>query len=469
MLEGLEVSEVLLSESNSVTRLDSEYFRPVLISLQKRLEALPHTTLGAKSRFVAGPFGSEFHVDNYDERSPYRYVRGKDVKSFFIENTDNVYLPEPDFNRLNDHSIKAGDVLISVVGTLGNSCIATERDTPAIFSCKSTVIRKPEVNPYYLVSYLNSEPGKSLLLRCARGSVQLGLNLPDLRQYLIPTFGNVLQDATERTIRAAHKSFEIASEHLAIAEQTLLRTLGLENWQPPEPLAYTRPSRDAFAAGRLDAEHFKPKYVDLEAHIRATSSFTTLENLLAINERGTQPDYAESGLPVINSKHVANGEVRLNDGNRVAMAGSNAMKIKQGDVLMNGTGVGTIGRAAPFLHDAEALPDNHVTILRPQAGAIDSVYLSVYLNSLAGQYQVSKWLRGSSGQIELYPNDIAQFLVWIAPTEVQQAIRKAIDDAFTAKRNATRLLDAAKRAVEIAIESGEASALEFLNREITPQ
>ena len=246
------------------------------------------------------------------------------------------------------------------------------------------------------------------------------------------------------------------------AEQTLLRALGLENWQPPEPLTYTRPSRDAFAAGRLDAEHFKPKYAGLETHIRATGSFTKLEDLLAINERGTQPDYDESGLAVVNSRHVANGEVRLNDDNRVAVAGSNALKIKHGDVLMNGTGVGTIGRAAPFLHYAEALPDNHVTVLRPKAGRIDPVYLSVYLNSLAGQYQVNKWLRGSSGQIELYPNDIAQFLVWIAPTEVQQSIRKAIDDAFAAKRNATQLLDAARRAMEIAIEQSEAAALAWL-------
>ncbi len=253
------------------------------------------------------------------------------------------------------------------------------------------------------------------------------------------------------------------------AEQTLLHALGLENWQPPEPLTYTRPSRDAFAAGRLDPEHFKPKYAGLETHIRATGCFSQLEDLLAINERGTQPDYAESGLAVVNSKHVADGEVRLNDDNRLAIAGSNALKIKQGDVLMNGTGVGTIGRAAPFLHDTVALPDNHVTVLRPKVGRIDSVYLSVYLNSLAGQFQVNKWLRGSSGQIELYPNDIAQFLVWIAPTEVQQSIRKAIDDAFAAKRNATRLLDAAKCAVELAIESGEESALGFLNREITPQ
>ena len=40
-----------------------------------------------------------------------------------------------------------------------------------------------------------------------------------------------------------------------------------------------------------------------------------------------------------------------------------------------------------------ALPDNHVTVLRPKSGSIDPVYLSVYLNSLAGQYQVNNWLR----------------------------------------------------------------------------
>ena len=99
LLEGLEVSEVQFSEAHAVTRLDSEYFRPALIALQTRLEGLLHTTLGAKSRFVAGPFGSEFHVENYDDQSSYRYVRGKDVKSFFIEYNDNVYLPEADFNR----------------------------------------------------------------------------------------------------------------------------------------------------------------------------------------------------------------------------------------------------------------------------------------------------------------------------------------------------------------------------------
>ena len=316
--------------------------------------------------------------------------------------------------------------------------------------------------PEAIVVYLNSSFGERLLWRQFQGNVQLHLSLDDGRKVPVPRMGKALQEKLTQLFEKANATRQRAIVDADRSEQTLLRALGLENWQPPEPLTYTCSSRDAFAAGRLDAEHFKPKYTNLETHIRATGRCVSLGTLLIINERGTQPEYGETGLPVVNSKHVANGEVRLNDDNRLALANSKALKIKKSDVLINGTGVGTIGRTAPYLHDQEAIPDNHVTILRPRKGSIDPVYLSVFLNSLAGQYQVNKWLRGSSGQIELYPNDIAQFLVWIAPDEIQQSIKTAIDSAFVKKRNAIALLDAAKRAVEIAIESDEATALEFL-------
>ncbi|MFM2448955.1 MAG: hypothetical protein RIS44_1405 [Pseudomonadota bacterium] len=133
---------------------------------------------------------------------------------------------------------------------------------------------------------------------------------------------------------------------------------------------------------------------------------------------------------------------------------------------MNGTGVGTIGRAAPYLHPDPAIPDNHVTILRPKQD-LDAVYLSVFLNSMAGQWQVEERLRGSSGQIELYPTDIAQFTVWIAPSTVQKEIRRSVEKSYEQKQRATQLLDAAKRAVEIAIEDSEAAALAYLDQ-VTP-
>lgn len=81
-------------------------------------------------------------------------------------------------------------------------------------------------------------------------------------------------------------------------------------------------------------------------------------------------------------------------------------------------GVGTIGRATPYLEDTEAIPDNHVTIIRTRT--IDPVYLSVFLNSQMGQAQVRKHQRGSSGQIELYPRVIARFEVWQAPESIPE-------------------------------------------------
>jgi type I restriction enzyme M protein len=137
--------------------------------------------------------------------------------------------------------------------------------------------------------------------------------------------------------------------------------------------------------------------------------------------------------------------------------------IEEGDLLLNGTGVGTIGRAAPFLRVSKAIPDNHVTVLR--ATGIDPVYLSVYLNSRIGQLQVEKFLKGSSGQIELYPSDIAEFLIWRAPVAIQRSIRQAVQVAFDEEHLAASLLEVVKKAVEIAVEQDEGVALRFLKQE----
>lgn len=228
-------------------------------------------------------------------------------------------------------------------------------------------------------------------------------------------------------------------------------------------MSYVRNCTEAFASGRLDAQHFQPRFQSLIDFIDATGQGADLADWLSENQRGRQPEYSEAGLPVVNSKHVLRGEVRVNDDNRNASFNEADLLIHHGDVLMNGTGVGTIGRCAPYLHEKAAIPDNHVTVLRPRKG-LDAVYLSVFLNSMAGQWQVEQRLRGSSGQIELYPNDIGQFRVWVAPAAIQDKIRKSVETSHAQRQRAALLLDAAKRAVEIAIEDSEAAALAYLDR-----
>jgi restriction endonuclease S subunit len=175
-----------------------------------------------------------------------------------------------------------------------------------------------------------------------------------------------------------------------------------------------------------------------------------LGHQLTFCQRGKQPVYAEKGLPVINSKHVQNNKVVVEDNRTARQNNGRELQIRNGDVLMNGTGRGTIGRAAPYLLENKTIPDNHVTILR--SVALDPAYLSFYLNSLAGQLQVEMHQRGSSGQLELYPFDIRKFLVWMAPESFQKEIRKIYEHAMENERKSKALLEEAKTRVEQLIE-----------------
>ncbi|MEO7231567.1 MAG: hypothetical protein ABIW96_02480 [Polaromonas sp.] len=65
--------------------------------------------------------------------------------------------------------------------------------------------------------------------------------------------------------------------------------------------------------------------------------------------------------------------------------------------------------------------------------------------------------KGSSGQIELYPADMANF--WCP--ELDQSTQQS----FTLKAQSECLLEAAKRAAEIAIEQDEAAGMAYLASE----
>jgi len=266
----------------------------------------------------------------------------------------------------------------------------------------------------------------------------------------------------EKLVKKSHALLKESKTIQQQAEQTLLQALGLENWQPTQALSNTRKASDVFATQRMDAEYYQAKFDELEAKIAETHTLGVLSDFLTVNQRGTQPSYAESGLPVINSKHVREGEVLLSSDNRFAFLSDkdNALTIKKSDILINGTGVGTIGRSAPYLHEREAIPDNHVTVLRTEA--FNPIFLSVYLNSIAGKYQVEKYFKGSSGQIELYPTDIGNFYVPIVESSIQIQIADFIRKRFTLKAKSEQLLEAAKRAVEIAIEDSEEAAMHYL-------
>jgi hypothetical protein len=64
-----------------------------------------------------------------------------------------------------------------------------------------------------------------------------------------------------------------------------------------------------------------------------------------------------------------------------------------------------------------------------------------------------------------YPKDIDCFYVPLVDEPIQTEIAGLVQQSFTPKAESERLLEVAKRAVEIAIEQDEQAALDFIARE----
>lgn len=91
--------------------------------------------------------------------------------------------------------------------------------------------------------------------------------------------------------------------------------------------------------------------------------------------------------------------------------------VEENDLLINSTGDGTIGRVAVYDRSFPAVVDGHITIVRFKDADL-AWYVAAYLLSDEGQNQLYRYNNGSSGQVEIYPQDIAR--IWIPPKKPQQ-------------------------------------------------
>jgi len=466
LLEGLEISEVRLSQLEFSGRLDSEYYRPSHIGLEKLIFARDGVPLSTLCDFVIGPFGSAFTVENYTDNQTYRYIRGKDVKPMHLVEGDNVYMPKADFDRLSKYALSAGDILVSVVGTLGNSALIEKKHLPAIFSCKNTALRTRGIDPRYLITYLNCEYGRSLLVRKERGAVQKGLNLDDLKTLCVYVASTSLQQAISEIHISAATENEKAKEHLSKAETTLLHVLGLENWNAPEPLSYIRSSRDAFDAGRLDAEHFQEGHYALREVL--TSYRTGYVKLCDLSQKFTNGaeirEYQETGTPYLRIGDLQNlsvdsGSVVFVDPVAAAEV-LDKVRLKTGDVLISRSG--SLAVSAVVEREWEsALISSHLIRLRIVENAFDPYFVAFFLKTLPGRMQIMQWSNGGV-QPEISQPSLGQLIVPKVKASVQLDIRRHILEAATARQRSTDLLNAAKRAVEVAIEKNEKAAFDYL-------
>ena len=104
--------------------------------------------------------------------------------------------------------------------------------------------------------------------------------------------------------------------------------------------------------------------------------------------------------------------------------------VKKGDVLLASTGEGTLGKCCVYDKDIPAIADRHVTIIRVDKKIIDPYYLTDYLRCGFGEKQIACFYSGSTGLIELTPEQVDMIIIDNAGEKqdinVQKEISKAI-------------------------------------------
>lgn len=152
--------------------------------------------------------------------------------------------------------------------------------------------------------------------------------------------------------------------------------------------------------------------------------------------RGRGPKYvAEDGVVVLNQKcirwHGIDVRYAKMTDRLVAARLDEAQFVREGDILWNSTGTGTIGRSALVTRpvaDQHLLVDSHVTIVRPSAEKLLSDWANYWIRTQHVQAQVAGV--GSTNQVELNRSAVLEMPIPMPPLDIQRRIVARIDELF---------------------------------------
>lgn len=165
----------------------------------------------------------------------------------------------------------------------------------------------------------------------------------------------------------------------------------------------------------------------------------TIADISRYIARGKSPRYIErSRLPVINQKAIRwsgiqNKYLRFVHPQQIE-EWDKERYIQDGDILLNSTGTGTLGRACLVL-PANLIPpkvvDSHVTIIRLFRDAVDPRYVFAWIRGPHIQDNLENLATGATNQIELSRTAIAGIELPLAPLKEQRRIADKLDVLLT--------------------------------------
>jgi type I restriction enzyme, S subunit len=306
-----------------------------------------------------------------------------------------------------------------VLAGAGQCSIFVENTKPTAF--ESHLIRcrlnKSTSNPYFYFYYFRSPAGRSAIETIAeQGAGASGIRGSDLVKLSVPCPPKIHQDAVAKVLTAIDDRISLLIETNATLE-AIAQTLFKSWFVDFDPVHSKIDGRVPEGMDEATAALF-PGALD-ESELGVVPKGWRIEKLASACSylnRGISPKYTEDGgVVVINQKCIRDHAVDLKQARRhdPKQRKVDGRELNIGDVLVNSTGVGTLGRVAQILHIVEpCIVDSHVTVVRP-GPRISWPYLGQWM--MRKQPDIEAMGEGSTGQTELNRSKLGELLM-LVPT-----------------------------------------------------
>ena len=268
-------------------------------------------------------------------------------------------------------------------------------------------------------------------------------------------------------IRSSLSYFDQAQHSYNQAQTLLLSELGLADWKPKHRLTFVRNYSDTQRAGRIDAEYFQPKYEEIiNAILSYSGGWDMLGKLVRIKkcvEVGSK-EYLDEGIPFVRVSNLSPFEITEEKYISEALYADIEMhQPEQGEILFSKDATPGI---AHYLREQQKkmIPSSGILRLQRIDDRVDNEYLALVLNSLITKEQINRDV-GGSVILHWRPDQVQSTVIPILPKEKQTRISEKVTESFNSRKQSKHLLECAKRAVELAIEQDEQTAIDWLKNE----
>lgn len=475
MLEGLEISIIKLKDvlvDNDNKRIDSEYFKKQFLKFFQDVPNLRPLGSLAKDGYRVVYENTKIveKAEALENDFPI-FLQATDLETPFIKTSNLFYVDNEQWERYPKGRIKKGEILIEVKGKIDKVAIVPDDfpDKTLVTGSLFKLTVNENISKNVLLTYLISKFGVAFKDRYKTNLLISFVSKPDLYRIPVPSFSNTFENLIDNLFDTILKSQKDSKDFYSQAENQLLKNVGLDNFKPSQKSINIKNFKESFGTTkRLDAEYYQVKFEQVIEKI-LTQKHNSLANIVEISksiEPGSNHYSEDEGLPFYRvSDYNKFGLTKPNKELTNSFVADNKaliekLKPKKGTILFSKDG--SVGTAYLLRDNLNGITSSAILHLHiKNTNEIIPEYLTLTLNSKLVQMQAE---RDAGGSIILHwrKEEIEQVVVPIIDFKKQEQIAKLVEESFKLKVESERLLEVAKKAVEIAIEKDEATAFEFI-------